>query len=352
MVERGSADYTCPVPGIPSSPSKRCLTLPSSLSDPLALGVLCGLAASLGYTAANVCLRAVSHCDPVWVSSVKAFPTVVMFGPVLLYGLSRGTDRLPPARQLAALVIASLISQLGGNVVFQWSLGVVGIALAVPLTLGTQIVAGAVLGRVVLHEPVTVRMALSTLMLIGAISVLSLGAGDASRSVTATQEPPTAWLVAAGVVAACLSGFAYALLGVVIRYAVSDRMSIPLTLVSVTLTGVIALGLVATLRLGVSGLLATLPHDFWTMMLAGFFNGVAFLALAKSLQLIPLLYVNALSSSQAAMAAIAGILIFAEPSSRTLWLGVAMTIAGLFLMQKRIEGQKKPRTLTSESPST
>jgi drug/metabolite transporter, DME family len=334
---------------MPSSPSTRRVTLPSSLSDPLAFGVLCGLAASLGYTAANVCLRAVSHCDAVWVSSVKAFPTVVMFGPVLLYGLSRGTDRLPPARQLLALVIASLISQLGGNVVFQWSLGVVGIALAVPLTLGTQIVAGAILGRVVLHEPVTVRMALSTLVLIGAISVLSLGAGDASRSVTLTQQPPSQWLVAAGVAAACLSGFAYALLGVVIRYAVSDRMSIPLTLVSVTLTGVVALGSVATVRLGVSGLLATLPRDFWTMMLAGFFNGIAFLALAKSLQLIPLLYVNALSSSQAAMAAIAGILVFAEPSSPTLWLGVAMTVSGLFLMQKRrTESGKKPATSSPE----
>ena len=69
-------------------------------------------------------------------------------------------------------------------------------------------------------------------------------------------------------------------------------------------------------------MLATLPRDFWTMMLAGFFNAVAFLALAKSLQLIPVVYVNALSSSQAAMAAVAGILIFAERSSPALWLGV------------------------------
>ena len=78
---------------------------------------------------------------------------------------------------MTALVIASLICQLFGNVVFQWSLGIVGMALAVPLTLGTMIVAGAIMGRMVLNEPVTMRMAISTVVLIGAISVLSLGAG-------------------------------------------------------------------------------------------------------------------------------------------------------------------------------
>jgi drug/metabolite transporter, DME family len=98
---------------------------------------------------------------------------------------------------------------------------------------------------------------------------------------------------------------------------------------------VIALGSMAVMRIGVAGMLATQPLDFWTMLLAGFFNAVAFLALTKSLQLIPVLYVNALSSSQAAMAAVVGILVFSERSSSTLWLGVALTIVGLFLMQRR-----------------
>jgi DME family drug/metabolite transporter len=335
MVWSGPADYTVTVQAPISSPPKKRLTLSQSLHDPLVFGTLCGLASALGYTAANVCLRAVSDCDAVWVSCVKAFPTVAMFGPVLLYRLGRGTETLPPARQMTALVIASLICQLLGNVVFQWSLGIVGMALAVPLTLGTMIVAGAVMGRVVLNESVTMRMALSTVVLIGAISILSLGAGEASRTVAIANQAPSAWLVSAGVGAACLSGIAYALLGVVIRYAVTDRISIPLTLVCVTLTGVIALGAVAVLRIGISGMLATVPEDFWTMMLAGFFNAVAFLALTKSLQLIPIVYVNAVSATQAAMAALAGILMFSERSSSALWFGVIMTVVGLLMMQRK-----------------
>jgi drug/metabolite transporter, DME family len=135
--------------------------------------------------------------------------------------------------------------------------------------------------------------------------------------------------------AACSSGIAYALLGVVIRYAVTDKISILLTLVSVTLTGVITLGGVAFGRIGISGMLATVPSDFRMMLLAGFFNAMAFLALTKSLQLVPLVYVNALNATQATMAAVAGVLIFAERSSPALWFGIALTAVGLLLMQRR-----------------
>ncbi len=96
-------------------------------------------------------------------------------------------------------------------------------ALAVPLTLGMMIVAGAIMGRVLLHESVTIPMAISTVVLIGAMFVLSLGANEASQTMAHERGAPPFWLVAAGVGAACVSGIAYALLGVVIRYAVTDR---------------------------------------------------------------------------------------------------------------------------------
>lgn len=285
---------------------------------------------------ANACLRAVSHCDAVWVSCVKAFPTVAIFGPIVLWRCLRGREAMPSARQMAALIAVSIICQLFGNVVFQWSLGVVGMALAVPLTLGMMIVAGALLGRAFLHESVTVPMAISTAVLIAAMFVLSLGANEASHTVVGGRSGPAVWLVVAGVGAALGSGVAYALLGVVIRYAVTDRISILMTLVSVTLTGVIVLGAAALGRVGVSGMLATAPRDLAIMLLAGFFNAVAFLALTRSLQLVPVVYVNALNATQATMAAVTGVLLFAERSSWALWYGVGLTVIGLILMQKRL----------------
>jgi drug/metabolite transporter (DMT)-like permease len=44
-------------------------------------------------------------------------------------------------------------------------------------------------------------------------------------------------------------------------------------------------------------------------------------------------YVNALNATQAAMAAIAGVILFQEARSTELGLGVLLTIAGLLLMK-------------------
>jgi len=109
-----------------------------------------------------------------------------------------------------------------------------------------------------------------------------------------------------------------------------------MAVVSVTLTGVIVLGSASLGRIGMRGMLATAPKDFAIMLLAGLFNAVAFLALTRSLQLVPVVYVNALNATQATMAAVTGVLLFAERSSWALWYGVGLTGIGLILMQKRL----------------
>ena len=76
------------------------------------------------------------------------------------------------------------------------------------------------------------------------------------------------------------------------------------------------------------------------MWWAGVFNAVAFVALIQALKLAPLVHVNAVNSSQTALAAVAGILIFGEPLTLTLALGVALTTAGLLLLD---HGQKDVR---------
>ena len=75
-----------------------------------------------------------------------------------------------------------------------------------------------------------------------------------------------------------------------------------------------------------------LPH-FLMMLAAGVLNCVAFVALTRALQLMPLVYVHALNATQAAMAAVAGVLIFHEAQSSFLLSGMVLTIAGLLLMQ-------------------
>ncbi len=309
---------------------------PSAPSSHAVLGTLCGLFSAVGYTAANACLRAVSDCDPIWVSAMKAIPTLVMISPWVAAQAWRGRKILPEMRVLGLLAIGALIGQLIGNVLFQWSLGVVGLALSVPLTMGTIILGGALLGRTLLHEPLTVRMLAAVITLIAAIAVLSIGAGDAHQSVAGPVLAGTAdrWLVVLGVAGAMLSGLAYSILGVVIRYGVKGRASLSITLLTVSLVGVVSLGGWSHWRIGWQGMWNTSSDDFAMMLLAGIFNALAFVALTKALQLANLVYVNALNATQATMAAIAGVLIFQEAPSQALLWGVLLTIAGLLMMKQ------------------
>ena len=253
------------------------------------------------------------HCDPVWVSAIKALPTATLVFPWLVLMTRRGQSLVPSIGMVAAIAAAGLGGQVVGNVSFQYALTVLGVALTVPLTLGGMIVAATILGRVFLHEPVTPRAVVSLTLLLVAICVLSVGARDAGESVDRVAATP-AHLIAA-VAAGCLSGLAYAVLNVVIRYTVLRGMPLPTTLFTVSLVGILALSTISWVRLGTATLLATEPRDLGLMLLAGVCNTVAFLALTKSLQLTSVVYVNALNATQAMLAALAGVMIFGEAHS-------------------------------------
>lgn len=306
-------------------------------TEHVVLGTLCGLGSAVGYTVANTFLRAVADCDPIWVSAIKAFPTMVFVGPWMLVLAWRGVKVFPDAKTLGVLIAAGLVGQLGGNVLFQWSLGIIGMALTVPLCLGTIILGGGLLGRFFLNEPLTLRTLVSIAVLIVAISVLSLGADDAHLSVVGSQGELGSsldwWVLAKGVAAAALSGLAYSVLGVVIRYGVTGRVSVSTTLFTISLIGIISLGSWSFWRIGWDGMLSTDGHDFQIMLLAGLFNALAFLAITKAFQLASVVYVNALNATQAAMAAVAGVFFFQEARSAELGLGVLLTMVGLLLMK-------------------
>src|SRR5688572_5912279 len=99
----------------------------SPLLDPFVLGTICGLASAVIYTAANSFLRSVKDSDPVWVSAIKAVPTVVLMAPWLASMFLRG-QRVLPAWPVTLLVfVTGLVGQVIGNTSFQWALGEVGV---------------------------------------------------------------------------------------------------------------------------------------------------------------------------------------------------------------------------------
>lgn len=302
-----------------------------SPSEAAIWGAICGLAAAIIYTGTNSCLRAVKDVDPFWVQAIKAVPTATAMFPWMLYQRQRGINIWPGWPATIAIICGAMSGQVVGNISFQWSLGEVGIALAVPLTLGGMIISAAILGRVFLHEKVSYRVAGCLALLLIANFVLFLGAGDARKSVAG--EPATLLRLALGVSAAFVSGLGYSVLNVLLRYRVSRGASLPATLFTVAVTGICCLGFGAYQRIGFEGMIATSSADWQMMILAGVSNTIAFVLLTKSLQLISVVYVNAINATQATMAAVAGVLIFGEAASPFLFLGVVLTIVGLVLMR-------------------
>lgn len=306
---------------------------PSFWASPT-FGTICGLVSALGYMAANVCLRAVANLDPVWVSAMKALPMVLITAPWLVVRARRGESVLPRGRVLGALVVAGLVGQLCGNIGFQWSLSVVGLALAVPLCLATQIFSSAGLGRLFLGERIAARTVPGLVMLIAAAVVLSSGAEKAHQAVADELHTETSWmLLTCGVLAAAGSGLAYSVLGIIIRRGVTGSVSVSTTLFTICLLGVFLLGGIGWSRIGWQGISGISTRDNQVMFVAGVFNAIAFMTLAKALQLMPVIYANALGATQAGLSALAAVILFGEPFSGSVQLGVGLTVLGLVMMR-------------------
>lgn len=311
-------------------------TKPDRHIDPFVVGTLCGVVAAIVYSAANISLRAVAHLDPFWVSWVKSLPTTAMTLPWIFLRWGGRKKHFPNRNAVLVLIGAGLFGQMVGNVGFQYALGVIGLAISVPITLGTMIVLGAVMGRLFLSEPVSRWTALSIVILLVSITVLSLGASGASESIReslqdSSQHGP--WFVISGVAAASVCGLAYAILGVAIRFASQQGMPVSSTLLVVSLCGVIPLALISWQRLGMEVFFSTSTHEWQLMIAGGLFNAIAFLALTKAFSLTSVVHVNAINASQTAMAGIAGLFLFGEQASVALGVGIAMTILGLLLLR-------------------
>jgi drug/metabolite transporter (DMT)-like permease len=301
------------------------------------LGIILGSLSAVLYTASNICLRSSVAHDPMWVQTVKELPILLLIGPWLIVRALRGQPVFPPLPVLGVLLFGAVVTHFVGNTLFQWSLGVVGIALGVSILLGSIIVGGAVLARVFLGEIVTVRSAVAIVVLLVAIALLGVAAYQSAPVSNASlsfleRVGLSQWSMVIGVCTTMIAGMAFSTLAVVIRYGVSGKSPVSTTMVVVGFVGVFGLGTLSYLRLGWETLANTHLEDLNVMLTAGICNAVAFLCLTKALQLISVLHVNALGSSQCAMAAVAGVLLFQETGSFLMYAGVLLTVLGLTLM--------------------
>jgi drug/metabolite transporter (DMT)-like permease len=276
--------------------------------------------------------------DPFLVTALKAMPTVIFIGPFVGWMLLRGETIATSFKMVPRFIAASFVAQFVGNVSFQVALGVIGLAASVPITLGVLIIGGAILGRVILHEPVRPRTIVAMFALIAAVIVLSLPGATLPPSQSTTTFP--VWI---GALFAAASGAAYALFGVAMRQTLNGGLSAPAAMLISGLVGTIALSATVLLRLGIGPLELITSQQWGVMFAAGTFNFAAFVSISLALKSLPVVAVNLINASQVAMAGVAGVILFAEPVTGPLVVGIILTFAGLMILASR--GRSSARTV-------
>ncbi len=299
-------------------------------------GIILGAVSSIGYSAANVFLRAVDDCDPVWVSCIKAVPTILVVLPWLMWRYKNGERKICPRNLALGLVLLSMTSHFLGNVGFQWSLNKIGISLAVPICLGVLIVTGALVDWWFLKDRPSRRTIWSMMILISAVVVLSTGGKEAFAQLKATLDDPDAnpYLLVLAVGAVIVAGVNYGFFGAVIKVVGNRGVSQPAIMSIISTTGFLFLLIISAFN-GSWEVDRNLEFDhLFQMTLAGICNAVAFVALVSAIKLLSVTRYNLVNASQAALGAICGAVIFHEPVSVWMVGGIVLTVIGLMVMKK------------------
>ena len=307
---------------------------PPLLTEPLrftpaTVGTALCVVSAVAYTAANICLRHLSdHVDQVWIVCLKEAVTVAAVGPWVVWQGLRGR-RLWPARQdLIVLVLVGVAVELIGNLGFLWAMEIIGISLTIPATTAMNLSFCALFGWLVLREGVTPRTIAAVIVLVSGIVMLKWGTGQAS-ALTNVES----WRAGTALGVACIAGVIFASMAVAIRRSVTAAVPPAIVMLTITGAGVLSLGPLSLWRMGFPGLLATAPRDLAMMLLAGVLNLIGFFTLSRGLQTAAVVRANMLGASQVAMAALAGMWLFHEPLTREMWMGIALTILGILLVE-------------------
>jgi drug/metabolite transporter (DMT)-like permease len=285
--------------------------------------------AALGYGGVNVCLRVLTvRCDHGLILLIKEIMALSFVGLWVASRARRDGFRVPGRSTVVGLMVIGALTQLAGTLPLLWSMAVVGLAIAVTASLCASLVTSAALGQWVLGERVSLQSLSAIGLLVGAVGFLTFGAqGSPDSSAFVDEHGPL--VVLSGTAAACLAGVIYGVLNVGVRRCVTNGVSVAFVALVIPFMGVICLSPLCLWRLAASGIPSIPAEDLVVLIVGGMLNVAAWFAYIKGLQTTPVVHANVLTTSQVAMAAVAGVFLFGEAVSPALIAGIVMTIAGM-----------------------
>lgn len=295
-----------------------------------------GLAAAGTYSIANLALRSLSRPEggigwDMWVAGMKAFPTFFVAIVLLAIRRYRNQTSFSDWNFIWPIAVAALFNQLGGNLAFQMSLSRIGLAISVPICFASIICSGAIVGRYVLGDQVSIRTGISMGLMVASIVFLSSAAKNRAAVVPTNFD----WGSVAGITIAVISGLSYGITGVYIRRAVRSQMPVATTLFLFSAAGFLMLCPLSLSFLPLANIVAITPRE-WTMIAtAGVFNALGFYAITHAMRHLTISRANVINASQNALCAVGAVVIFDESLSTYAVLGIGLTIAGLLTLDRK-----------------
>jgi len=318
--------------------------------SPSLVGLIYCMLASFAYSTSNVFMTmlARSDVDPRLAIWGRETVTALVVGPYLLWLLVRDRETRPGLGIVLVLILVGLTTQVIGNISLMTALASLGMAGTIPTVISAILITTAVLGFVFLGERVTWKGLCAIALLCAAITVLGYGSTLGEASTPASTGPsaavgsggvaidPTPVIkrvpIRAGIMLSCVAGTAFGLLTITVRGAM--RRKAPKALVMVVITAMATIGLLPIILMGPGPKVFTTATgmDWWLMALGGVTNLFGFFFLNKGLETTSAVHASVTTSSQTAIAAVAGLFLLGEQFTIWLVIGVVMTIAGVVVI--------------------
>ena len=339
---------------------------PDSLSRERWAGTVLILLATSFYSVSNVVLRMLTDkgVDIDWFLCSKETIGVVCLTPWILFRFFQGRYRLVSKRLLVYIIVASVFCQFIGARLHMVAFSVLGLVIAVPIVQASTMLGTAYLGQYVLGDPLSRRRKIAMSILITAVVLLSLGK---EWAVTQSEGPQVSsgyfLLIAAGTIVA---GAAYSIYIIILRYAgrrfwgaedsvwASFRFSqwvgydfsdhppqrhyspvpVTLTMLIVLCVGIITFGSCLFLRRGLDGFTNVPPIAWKLIPITGLCNMVGFFFQVQGLRLTSAVQASLIAVSQILVLSLIGMILFGEPTTPLVWIGLSLTACGVVLSAK------------------
>jgi drug/metabolite transporter (DMT)-like permease len=294
---------------------------------------------ALSYTTVNVLLRAAAVEVDAWVGSLlRQAPVAALAWSAVLVS-DRGS--VTPAdrrflgwRLLAGLAAAGFVSFVVGNVLFFGSLASAGLGVAAAGAQGGVVLAGALLGTVLLAERQSRVAAVGIGVIVAGLAAIALARGT----------PGAAWLI--GLALAVGAGTSYAAANLVTRIVQRARAALFVTLAAQSVGGFGVLLVIALARGGADPLLGTDGDVILIVLAAGVINALALIGIVQSLRHLPLAASSSIQSATIVFSFLAAVVIFGEAAPPFLVAGVGGVAAGIVIAQLGRTAQTAPEPVT------